>query len=802
MRMRLSASTAVERAAQPRISTEAARGPAAGSARCKHCGLSVPGERRSSAFCCAGCEAVHDLLQQDGLEQFYRLGGASLGAVGAVPRTVQLDWLPEYEQRHGLADGSVCLSLDVQGIRCAACVWLLQEVWRKQPGARSLRLDASLGRATLIYDPALGTGNAFLARAARLGYPMAPPRRRVERDTGLLVRLGICAALAMNAMILAVAQYCGLAAAAPRIDAVFGQVAFALATASVLVGGPVFFRAAVAGLRAGVVHMDLPISLGLLLAYGGSIYGHRTGGVVYFDTVAMFVALMLGGRFLQQRTLQRGRDQVLADDGAEHLRVRRLDQGRVEVVPIAAVRAGDELVLAPGDLVPVRARLCAAASCSLDWTNGESEPRAFAAGDTVTAGAFVAGRRAVRMIAVADYQESGLAELLAQSPVDREDPQRRLRFWTRWARSYSTAVLGIAALGGLAWLWIDPRQSLPVAIAVLVVTCPCAIGVAQPLSFHLALARLRRHGVFVRTRLLLDKLARVRKVVFDKTGTLTFGGLRATVLQSTPPDAAPLLATLAASSNHPASQAVLASLDGAAVFAADVDTEETPGGGVHAVHAGRDYRLGSARFVTGTAGNGARECVFGRDGEVLARFRLDEDYREGVAAEFGDLHRRGLDVHILSGDREDRVRQAAATLGLAAERAHGGMTPAQKADFVRALDAGDTLMIGDGLNDAPAFGEAFCAGTPAMDRPVLPARADFFFRGAAAGAVERTLATAALYRAVVRTNMAMALTYNVLVLALALTGNVTPLLCAVLMPLSSLVLVVHTSWRLSRRGGR
>jgi len=745
---------------------------------------------------------VHALLHAEGLERFYELGGGRLGAVGAVPRRAVLDWLPEYEARHRLADDTVLMSLDVQGIRCAACVWLLQQLWQRQAGARALRLDASLGRATLLYEAPAGTAAAFLDRAASLGYPMAPPNRRVERDTSLLVRLGICAALAMNAMILAIAQYCGLAGSDPALDRVFGWVALGLATLSVGVGGPVFFRAAIGGLRAGVVHMDLPISLGLLLAYAGSVVGQIAGGATYFDTVAMFTALMLGGRFLQQRSLQRGRDQVLADDGAEHLRVRRLQDGSIAVVPIAQVRAGDELVLAPGDLVPVRARLLVDASCSLEWTNGESEPRAFAAGDTVPAGAFVAGRRAVRMLAEADYLQSGLADLLAQTPVDREDPQRRLRFWTRWARSYSLGVLVVAALGAAAWSAIDASRALPVAVAILVITCPCALGVAAPLAFHLALARLRRAGVFVRTRALLDKLARVRKVVFDKTGTLTFGGLCAT--GEPPADAGDrtVLATMAASSNHPASQAVLALLGPTPAFDAALAVDEVPGGGLVAARGGSEYRLGSARFCGAPATNAPRACVFARDGAVLAHFALDEDFRAGTATELAGLAARGLDVHVLSGDRKERVASAACSLGLDPARAHGGMSPEQKAAFVRQLDRGDTLMIGDGLNDAPAFAEAFCAGTPAMDRPVLPARADFCFGGATAGVVTQVLAAAARYRRVVRTNVALALVYNGFALALALTDHITPLLCAVLMPLSSIALVVHTSWRFGRGGAR
>mgnify|MGYP003338621569 CR=1 FL=1 len=214
---------------------------------------------------------------------------------------------------------------------------------------------------------------------------------------------------------------------------------------------------------------------------------------------------------------------------------------------------------------------------------------------------------------------------------------------------------------------------------------------------------------------------------------------------------------------------------------------------------GTEYRLGSARFC-GVASDSSspRECVFARGGEVLARFRLDEDFRDGAAAEVAHLRARGLEVHMLSGDRPERVAVAAAQLGVEPALAIGGMSPEGKADYVRRIDRRDTLMVGDGINDAPAFAAAFCAGTPAMDRPVLPARSDFFFRGAHAGAVVAVFDAAQRRSRVVRANLALAVAYNTSTIVLCFCGLMTPLLCAVLMPLSSIALVLHTTLRLGR----
>jgi Cu2+-exporting ATPase len=747
---------------------------------------------------------VHALLHREGLLRFYDLGGQRSGAVGDVPRLPSFDWLADLEAATGAA-ATVRLTLDVQGIRCAACVWLLQTLWRRQPGARDLRLDASLGRATLVYDRGSGAAAAFLAIAARFGYPMAPASRQVTRDTSLLVRLGICAAIAMNAMILAVSLYFGLdavvagsAAGDAGLRPLFGWVLLGLGTLSVVVGGPVFFRTALAGARAGVVHMDLPISLGLLLAWAGSVHGQLTGGATYFDTVSIFVAFMLGGRFLQQRTLARSRDQVLADDGAEHMRARRIVGGAVESAPVQQLRAGDELLLAPGDLVPVRARLATAGTFSLDWIDGESEPREFAAGEDVPAGAFQCGRAAVRAVAAAGFAESGLGQLLGAEPVDREDTRGRVRFWHVLNRSYAIGVLLAAALGGGVWAVVDPSRALPVAISVLVITCPCAMGIATPLAFHLALALLRRRGVFARSRSLLDKVRCVRKVVFDKTGTVTHGGLRARAAGDLPDAVVPVLATMTASSNHPVSQAILQSLP-RAPFLDGVVVDEIAGQGLVARVDGAEWRLGGREFAgVPTGGARGRECVLARDGVPVARFELEEDFRAGAAAEIAALQARGLEVHLLSGDRPDRVQRAAAALGIPASLARGGMSPQDKARAIEQLDHGDVMMVGDGLNDAPAFAAAFCAGTPAMDRPVLPARADFCFRSAQAGAVRAVFEVADLHAHVVRINLTLALFYNGTTLVACFLAAMTPVLCAILMPISSAALVLHTATRFRR----
>ncbi len=793
---------------------------------CLHCGLPVPVSEPDASFCCNGCRAVHEILKAEGLDRFYQLGGAVGQPVGSVPSKSDREWIGDLEAR-ALADGGAAascrISVDVQGIHCAACVWLLQELWRRTPGALRLDLNPASGRAEVTYDPAAGTLTRYVGEIERLGYRMGPagaPQARPER--GLLIRTGICIALALNAMMFALAGYFGMSEADGPAYALFRWLAFALSTAAVAIGGPVFFRAAFVGLRRRVLHLDLPISLGIALAWGSSAYlflagefAGQTVGDSYFDTVTVFVALMLLGRYLQRAAVRRNRDYLLAHHGAEHVKARRLREAGVERVAAVDLRAGDELLLAPGDLVPADAILSSAeaaggeAAFSLDWISGESRPRVFAAAEEIPAGAFAAGRQPVRVLLLRTAEQSGLLRLLA-TPVrseadgsDCEDGLRgRGRFWELLNRGYVAAVLSVATLVGLVWALVDPSRAVSVTTAVLVVTCPCALGLATPLAFDMAVAALRRAGVFVRNPSLLEKARHVRRIVFDKTGTLTWGGVQVESLRE-PEASSPrgellrdVAFTMASSSSHPVSVAIAARLGArGARFLDAVEVEEHVGRGLAARHQGAEYRLGSQSFTVGDRDLGGDHgiCVFTADGHAEAVFAVREDYRSGAAEEIRALEADGHEVLLVSGDRPDRVARAAAELGIAAERAHGGVDPEGKAELIRGLDHDDTLMVGDGLNDAPAFEAAYCAGTPALDRPVMPSRADFFYTGLGTGAVRRVLRQARRFHGVVRVNLALAIAYNALAVTLAALGMMTPLLCAVLMPISSLVLIAHTA---------
>lgn len=776
------------------------------AATCRHCqnpvDLAVDGE-----FCCEGCAAVYALLNARHLDRYYELRGGPGRAV-ARDDAGRRDhkWIDRIEADLKTKAGGTRIELDIQGMHCSACVWLVETLFRDHPGGGRVLVNPALGRLDVTATPSFDV-RRFVEDVERFGYRLGPPVKSGRRaSTGLLARMGVCIAIAMNSMIFGIAIYAGLVEG--PIHALFLRLNFALSVVSVAVGGTVFFRAAWQGLRRRVLHMDLPIALGILLAFAGSTHAFFThnGEAEFFDTLNVFIALMLVGRFLQERVLEKNRLTLLASDGVDGLLARRIRDGVVETVKCAELACGDVLLLAPGDLVPVDARLRAerGASFSLDWINGESAPRVFRDTETIPAGAFFAGVRAIEVVAAADFAESPLVALL-RTPLPRDaDAASATPWWQRFAKIYVVAVLAAAFVGFAAWMLRtgDVGKSMGVATAVLIVTCPCAFGIATPLAYDLVQAGLRRAGLFVRSPGFLDRAALVRTVVFDKTGTLTSGRLTVrdpAALVALAPEHKKALGDLVARSNHPKSLAVLRALGGdAAAYDASARVHERAGRGLELVRGARCYRIGSPSWVAPNAPHEG-DVVFGVDGRLLADVVTIEERRPDARREVGELGADGYDVWLLSGDAQGRVEDAARDAGVRLDHAVGDRSPSAKAEWVRAHDRRDLLMVGDGINDSLVVSEAYCSGTPAVDRPFMAARSDFYFVSPGLRPVRLALHASRALARIRRANLGVAFAYNVLAVGLAYAGLMSPLVCAVIMPASSLTTIAVTALRLSPR---
>ncbi|MFW6086738.1 MAG: HAD family hydrolase, partial [Myxococcota bacterium] len=436
--------------------------------------------------------------------------------------------------------------------------------------------------------------------------------------------------------------------------------------------------------------------------------------------------------------------------------------------------------------------------------------REFAAGATVPAGAFNAGSSAVRVRATQGFDDSAVTDLLRRPAPERLDGPRATPWWRRVSTAYVVGVLLAAAGGLVGWLVAtgDTIRSLEVTTAVLVVTCPCAFGIATPLAYEMIQARLRRRGLFVRSTTLLDQLRQVRRVVFDKTGTLTDGALRVvdpTPLATLDADARRALYDLAARSAHPKSIAIKRALEdspgAAAGLRADVRVTEHPGYGLEARIDGRTHRLGAPGWVAGRSDDAGQEedLAYGVDGQLQARLRIEEALRPDARAEVERLRRAGYDLWILSGDSPRRARQMAAALGLPEDRGVGGCDPAAKARWLTAHDPEHTLFVGDGINDGPVADTAACSGTPAVDRPFMAARCDFYFVTPGLAPIAHALRGSFDLAQGVRRNLILAIAYNAAALALAWAGLMQPWLAAVVMPASSLASLGLTAVSLSER---
>ena len=751
-----------------------------------------------AGFCCAGCGYVFRLVHEHGLDGYYKIRDAVTAPAGeAVFQPRDYAWLARLQAEAERVPGTPELALEVQGISCAGCVWLIEKVFNQQPGALHTETDAQLGRMRLRWTRGTFDAPAFARRLQSFNYLAGPPGEEpaMPESRRLVRRVGLAAAFSMNVMLFTLPVYFGMEATFPYAR-LFGTLSLVFATLSLLTGGLYFLGRAVSALRAGVMHIDLPIALGIIGAYLGSLYGwlaHREE-FVYFDFVAAFILLMLVGRWAQVTVVERNRRQLLSPrDRPQPVRV-ETPAGPVERT-VGELRAGDVFAVRSGQVVPVEARLeSAAATVGTAWISGEADPRECRAGARVPAGAVNLGRGDIRLRTTRVWEGSLLAQLLR--PVTRD--AYRHQFLERVICGYLLGILVIATASGLGW-WLgthDAVRTWSVITAVLVVSCPCAIGLAFPLADEMATVALRRSGVFVRESDLWPRLACIRKIIFDKTGTLTLETpvlANPAALTALAPTARAALVALVRDNAHPVSCCLhenLLALDPADGPESSGELREEPGFGVILPNADGRWSLGRP----GWRGRHVPACLtedhdteFACDGVVLARFHFTDAVRTDAAAEMAALRLRGLDAYILSGDRRAKVDRMTQSLGLPATNGLGEATPEGKADWIRLTDSRDTLMLGDGANDSLAFDAAFARGTPVIHRGVLEGKADFYYLGRGLAGIRRLFEVNDARRHTQMWLLVFSVAYNLVAVGLAVAGRMSPLLAAILMPVSSLL---------------
>lgn len=811
--------------------------PAAAAESCFHCGLPVPPgidiavriEGRQQPLCCHGCEAAVQFIHSAGLDDFYRLRQAPTGhrpGEGIAADTSAFadpTVAAQYIERDpsGRAHGSVALD----GVGCAACAWVLEHGLAEVPGLRQVNVDLASGRLSASWDAhddnEAASGLARLLTGINaLGFDAVPAQPAHElalheqQRRRSLAAIGIAGIGAMQVMMLAVADYAGLfsgMALDHRALLIWAQMV--LTGVVVAFGAKPFFRTAWHTLRAGRMGIDVPVALAIGLGWGVSALIVLSGGIargehVYFDSVAMFTFFLLLGRHLEQSVRHRFARADARLDSLLPAAVTRLDSDgqRRSVLP-AQLRAGDQIEVPPGAIV-------AADGLVLDGQGevdraaltGESRPLAVAAGSEVPAGSRN-GQARLRLEVLRPAASSALAaipQLLARARAERP---RSLHVADRVAGVIVVAVLLIAAMTAAVWWLIDPARALPVTLATLMVTCPCAFALATPVTLTAATLRLRRLGILLLDPGALERAQHIGAAYFDKTGTLTEPGTPhcEAMAGSDEADCVNIAVSLQQDVPHP-----LAVAFRRLPVTRRYDLEHhrvVAGAGVEAHLQGSRWRLGRPQWAAAGDPNAPATDQEGiwltEAGALRARFHLGdlsgqgERLRAGARTTLGSLAARGLETAIISGDSSDRVRAIAERLGV--ERWWAGVDPASKYRLLQEARAeGGALYVGDGLNDAPALGGAGVAVAMASACDFTRSAADVIVLDDRLEAVVDLLDSADRTRRIIRQNLLWAISYNLLAMPLAVTGMIAPWAAALGMSASSL-LVLGNAARLLRR---
>jgi Cu2+-exporting ATPase len=776
---------------------------------CFHCGepvgdgtplLATVGGQ-AHAVCCIGCRAAVEWIDGLGLADYYRLREGA--GTRAAPADDFAEWdRPRLARRHvrELDAGRCEATVLVEGMHCSACAWLIERALSRCEGVHEATVSPLVQRVRVAFDPRRTRLSVLLAALARLGYrphPLEGDRvdaLRTSERRAAMKRLIVAGFGAMQAMMYAVALYAGaFDGIAPAVAAFLRWMGMLVATPVVLYAARPFFAGALREWRARRLSMDTPVALAIGAIYTGSVVATVLGeGEVYFDSVSMFVFLLLLGRYVELRARQRAGEVADALVRLQPATAQRLVDGTCETVGVHELEPGEVVRVGAGATIPVDGVLHGA-RCRVDESllTGESAACLREAGDEVVAGSVALDgpiEVEVRRVGPATVL-STLARMVERAAAARP---RVARLADAAAARFVLRVLAATGVVALAWMILDPSRAFASAVAVLVISCPCAFALAAPAALTRAVGVLARRGVMVVDADALEALARVERFVFDKTGTLTEPAIdlaRMRIARGSRASALAAAAALEQGSTHPFARALRDAARGLALPA--ITAVRETGGGVAGHLGGRTLRLGRAEFALAAGDDGDALVLADDDGEI-ARFPVVERVRDGARAAIDALHAAGIACEIVSGDHAHRVRRVATTLGIAGWRA--GATPADKLAHIAALrDRGVAVAaVGDGVNDGPVLGGADVAIALGDGAAIAQAASGIVLSGPDLGHLVEAREVARCMLAVVRRNLRWTLVYNLLAIPLAALGFVPPWLAAIGMSASSLIVVVNT----------
>lgn len=814
---------AIETTTRPTARTEADEA-SSGEIVCAHCGLPVPkglvdhAARDGKQFCCGGCEAVYAVIHRLGLASYYKVRERQ--EVSSQPaRTTGAGYQafdhPEFIARccEDQADGLRSTSFYLEGVHCAACLWLVEKLPTIVPGVTESRLNLNKSLLRVSWKP----GEAELSRIASaldsLGYP-PHPARDVKADAVVmrenrreLVRIGVAGAAMGNAMILAVCLYAGMFTGIEKqYETLFRWVGMGIGLIALAWPGAVFFRGAWSAIRTRTAHMDLPIALGLAAGgVAGTVNTVLGRGEVYFDTLAVLVFLLLVGRAIQRRQQRRAADAVEQLFRLTPVSARRVDAtGNTSEVPIEALIVGDVVELGAGESVPVDGVVTRGESAfDQSLLTGESRPVSVGVGGAVHAGSVnLSSAVRVRVGATGERTRVGaLVRLIEQSASGKAPTVQAADKLAGW---FVAIVMLLAAVTFVFWLLRDPVHAADHAVALLIVACPCALGLATPLTLAVAIGRAARRGVLVKGGASLEHMAHGGTILLDKTGTVTLG--KTTLVHWYGDESIkPLVTAVETHSSHRIAKALVEALGETENDLQAVGVTQTYDGGITGRVAGHAVCIGSHGFVashtdaipgwvqqhvTQSAGQCLTPVLVAVDGALRAVAGLGDAVRPDARGAIEGLRTLGWQVGMVSGDHMDVVRHVADQLGIAPDMTHGNVMPERKVQLVKQYSAqGPVVMVGDGVNDAAALACATVGIAVHGGAEASLAAADIYLaKPGLEPIIGLTHASRKVLRGI-RRGLGVSLAYNAIGVSLAAAGIINPLIAAILMPLSSLTVL-------------
>lgn len=780
--------------------------------------LAVAIEGTERPVCCHGCQAVARAIVGAGCVDFYERRSARPLArpEQAAPHAAAYD-NPAVEAKFvtGNDQGLKHVSLIIDGITCSACAWLIEHRLQQTPGVVESCVNYNTHRATLAWQPERITLSGILEQVRAIGYHARPFDPAAHQDTArrenraFLLRIGITGALGMQVMMIATAMYFGDSRGMDQGHReLFRWLSLFLALPIIAYCALPFFRGALRDLRNRTLGMDVPVSLGVGVAFSGSVWATWTGtGAVYFESVAMFVFLLLCARYLETRARHRS---IAAIEAMSHsmpdVAERRGAGGGWEPVLAAELAPGDIVRVQPGCAFPADGTVTEGATAANEsLLTGEPTPIEKTAGSSVLAGSTNIDQP-VLVAVTRGHGRSTVSQIIRLTEKAQAYKPRLARLADRAAAWFIAGVLLLAAGAGAYWFGQGHPEWLAVVVSILVVTCPCALSLATPAALTAAVNALTGRSVIPVSGAALEALPRVDTMMLDKTGTLTEGRLSVHGVacddDSTAPQAAlQVAAALNQSSRHPVARAIRGHWDGPVP---PVSEPLHRPGGVEGIVSGTHYYIGNAAYISGRTGHhpqapGARSCAWlATHDRVLARIDLQDRLRPDAGAMLEALREAGIQVRLCSGDHPEAVRALATRLNIVDWQ--GGMTPADKLAALRSLQQQGRVVaaVGDGTNDAPLLSAADVSIAMAGGADLARVNADMVLMSDALRAIPEALRIGRRASAIIRQNIAWAVAYNLLALPAAAIGAVPPWLAAIGMSVSSLI-VVSNALRLNLR---